>query len=136
MNTKKYILPLAVFFLAVLFQPVFSQDKSSDKKIKSRITHEEKVIKGVKSTLIDSEEKYDLNANLIEEIDYKDGKVDKHLVYEYDTNNNKTKESELDSDGKVKKYSEFKYENGLRTEKNTYDQDNKLISKKIYTYTF
>jgi antitoxin component YwqK of YwqJK toxin-antitoxin module len=136
MKNKNYIIPLAVLFLAVIYQPVFSQEKTTDKKIKSKITHEEKVIKGVKSSLIDSEEKFDFNGNLIEEIDYKDGKVDKHLVYEYDSNNNKIKESELDSDGKVKKYSEFKYENGLRTEKNTYDQDKKVLSKKTYTYTF
>jgi antitoxin component YwqK of YwqJK toxin-antitoxin module len=103
---------------------------------KSRIVHEEKTVKGVKSTLIDSQEKYDVNGNLIDEIQYKDGKVDKHMLYEYDANNNKVKETEVDAAGKPKKSAEYKYENGLRKEKLSYDENKKLTSKKTYTYIY
>jgi antitoxin component YwqK of YwqJK toxin-antitoxin module len=115
---------------------VYSQNSSTSGKIKSRTIHEEKVVKGVKNTMIDSEEKYDQNGNVIEEIQYKDGKIDKHIIYEYDANNNKIKETEIDSSGKPKKISENKYVNGLRTEKNTFDENKKLISKKTYSYVY
>jgi antitoxin component YwqK of YwqJK toxin-antitoxin module len=96
----------------------------------------EKTVKNVKNTLIDAEEKYDQKGNLIEETQYKDGKVDKRMVYEYDANNNKIKETETDASGKLKKTSEYKYENGLRTEKITFDENKKLISKKTYSYIY
>lgn len=115
---------------------VSAQSTGTSGKIKSKITHEEKTIKGVKSNYIDSEEKYDLNGNVTEEIQYKDGKVDKHFLYEYDAGGNKIKETEIDASGKPKKISEYTYVNGLRTEKNTYDANRKLISKKKYTYTY
>jgi antitoxin component YwqK of YwqJK toxin-antitoxin module len=115
---------------------VYSQNSSTSGKIKSRTIHEEKVVKGVKNTMIDSDEKYDQNGNVIEEIQYKDGKIDKHIIYEYDANNNKIKETEIDSSGKPKKISENKYVNGLRTEKNTFDENKKLISKKTYSYVY
>jgi hypothetical protein len=115
---------------------VYGQTTNVTGKIKSRITHEEKVDKGVKNTLIDSEEKFDATGNLIEEIDYKEGKLDKHMLYEYDADNNKIKETELDGSGKTKKIAEYKYENGLRKEKLIYDGSKKLLSKKTYTYTY
>ena len=126
----------AVILISFSLHQAACQEKAPDLKVKSRITHEEKTVKGIKSNLIEAEEKYDSKGNVTEEIEYKDGKIDKHFVYEYDANNNKVKETELDPDGKLKKYSEFKYENGLRTEKNTYGPDKKLISKKTYTYTY
>ena len=124
------------FFLILVFLfsglTVFSQSNS----VKGRITHEEKVSKGIKNSLIDAEEKYDQKGNVIEEINYKEGKFDKKMVYEYDANNNKTKETEYDASGKAQKYGEYKYENGLRKEKFVYDQDRKLIEKKTYTYIY
>jgi hypothetical protein len=112
------------------------QSTNNVPKFKSKIVHEEKLVKGVKSNYIESEEKCDQNGNVVEEIQYKDGKVDKHFVYEYDSENNKVKETELDSSGKPKKFSEYKYQKGLRTEKSTFDENKKLISKKTYSYTY
>lgn len=103
---------------------------------KSRIVYEEKFEKGQKKTMIDSEEKYDLRGNTIEEIEYKDGKMDKHMQYEYDADNNRIRETELDENGKIKKTAEYKYEKGLRKEKLSYDAGKNLISRKTYNYTF
>jgi len=135
---NKNILVPIFFFVAVVLTGNFSVNaqNGSSGKIKSRITHQEKVEKGKTIVSIDAEEKYDAKGNTIEEIEYKDGKIDKHMVYEYDTENNRIRETELDESGKPKKIGEYKYENGLKKEKLIYDANKKLLSKKTYTYTY
>jgi hypothetical protein len=112
------------------------QDGGNASKPKNRLAHEEVTEKGVTKTFLDNEEKYDIKGNLVEEINYKSGKLDKHMVYEYDNQNKRIKETEVDEAGKVKKYADFKYENGLKSEKLTYDAGGKLLSRKTYTYTY
>ena len=82
-----------------------------------------------------SETYYDSHGNILESITYKQGKVDKHFKYQYDSDNNKTKEEEFDSSGRLIEFSEYKYENGLRSEKTVYDSNKKMKSKKTYLYT-
>ena len=89
----------------------------------------------VKKQYKESETYYDLRGNVLESITYKQGKVDKHFKYQYDTENNKIREDEFDTSGRIKESSEYKYENGLRTEKTVYDPNKKVKSKKIYVYT-
>ncbi len=135
---KRKIAIQALLILALLLgsSVLFGQSSSASSSIKARIVHEEKTEKGKKSVYIDSEEKFDSRGNVIEEIEYKDGKIDKHMLYEYDSNNNKIKETELNDSGKPKKIGEYKYENGLRKEKYIYDGNKMLISKKTYTYKY
>ena len=136
MKSKIVLMILAVAGLMLSNAIVYGQNSNTSGKIKSRIAHVEKIEKGKKSTAIDSEEKYDLKGNVTEEIEYKGGKIDKHMVYEYDSNNNKIRETELDGSGKPIKIGEYKYENGLRTEKYIYDGNKKLHSRKYYTYSY
>ncbi len=135
---SKYKIIGSISFLALLlnFSLAIAQNSNTNVVLKSKIVHEEKITKGVKTVEIESEEKYDSKGNVIDEVQYKDGKVDKHVVYEYDANNNKIKETELEPSGKIKKVGEFKYVNGVRTEKLTYDAAKKLISRKTYTYNY
>ena len=107
----------------------------SDLKIKSLIVTEEKSDMIIKKQYKDSETYYDSHGNVLESITYKQGKVDNHFKYQYDADNNKIKEEEFDTTGKIKESSEYKYENGLRVEKTVYDANKKLKSKKTYTYT-
>jgi hypothetical protein len=113
----------------------YCQKSESFDKIKSVVVTEEKYDAMVKKQYKDSETYYDSKGNVIESIDYKQGKVDKHFKYEYDADNNKIKEEEFEVSGKLKEYTEYKYINGLRTEKLVYDPNKKLKSKKVYTYT-
>ncbi|MCB8999001.1 MAG: hypothetical protein H6540_02885 [Bacteroidales bacterium] len=136
MKKFRFIISLASVILISSFCTISYAQTNSAAKPKSRTAYEEKTVKGVKSTEIDSEEKYDALGNIVDEIDYKDGKINKHYVYEYDTRGNKIKETELDTSGKTKKVSEYKYENGLKTEKLVYDSAKKLISRKTYTYSY
>ena len=104
-------------------------------KIKSVVVTEEKYDMIVKKQYKDSETYYDSRGNVMESITYKQGKIDKRFKYEYDAENNKIKEEEFDASGKIKESSDYKYVNGLRTEKNVYDSNKKLKSRKTYTYT-
>jgi|WetSurMetagenome_2_1015567.scaffolds.fasta_scaffold627822_2 hypothetical protein len=114
---------------------VCQKSATSNDKIKSVVVTEEKYDMLVKKQLKDSETYYDSKGNVTESVTYKLGKVDKHFKYEYDAENNKIKEEEYDTSGKLKESSEYKYVNGLRTEKMVFDPNKKMKSKKTYTYT-
>jgi hypothetical protein len=115
---------------------VNGQDKKAAKhNLKSVTEYEQKFEKGsAGKTVIQSETKYDNAGNVIEEIEYKLGKVDKHVTYQYDEDNNKIRETEMDASGKKVKIIEYKYTDGLKTEKTVYNGNNQVISKKTYKY--
>jgi hypothetical protein len=114
----------------------YSQDKKAVKhNLKSVVVTEQKYEKGTPGkAVMDSETRYDKSGNVTEEIEYKLGKVVKHMVYQYDGDNQRIRETELDASGKKIKITEYKYTDGLKTEKTVYDANSKTISKKIYKY--
>jgi hypothetical protein len=132
---KKTKLFLIIIASLLFMLPVAGQKNTTDEKIKSLVVTEEKYDMLVKKQLKESETYYDVRGNVTESITYKQGKIDKHFKYQYDQDNNKIKEEEFDTTGKLKEYSEYKYENGLRTEKTIYDPAKKIKSKKTYVYT-
>ena len=111
------------------------QDSAKKDKIKSIIITEEKYDVLVKKQYKESETYYDSRGNVIEELTYKEGKLNKHFKYQYDSDDNKIKEEEYDPSGRIIEYSEYKIENGLRVEKIVYDGNKKIKSKKLYQYT-
>jgi len=114
-----------------------AQSKVQIPKIKSLVVNEEQEAgKGTGKPQIESETNYDPAGNVIEEKQYKDGKWDSHVKNEYDSDNNKTKVTELDDSGKILKYTVYKYDKGLRTEKLVYLPNQKLKSRKTYQYKF
>lgn len=124
-------------FILILITTVISFTAMAQKSenIKSLIITEEKYDMLVKKQYKESETYYDARGNITEAINYKLGKVDKHFKYTYDSDNNKIKEEEYDVSGRLKESSEYKYVNGLRTEKTVYDPNHKIKSRKTYTYT-
>jgi len=131
-NTKTLFLILVISGISL---SAMCQKSASEAKIKSQIVTEEKYDMLVKKQLKESETYYDIRGNVIESITYKQGKVDKHFKYQYDSDDNKIKEEEFDATGRIKESSEYKYSNGVRTEKSVFDPNKKLKSKKTYTYT-
>jgi antitoxin component YwqK of YwqJK toxin-antitoxin module len=135
---KKSVIIRGSILMAVLLASAVSsygQQNPEQPKIKTVVVYEEKYDKLISKKLKESETTYDINGNILEDIQYKDGKVDKHFRYEYDSNNNKIKEIEYDLSGKVKEYSEYKYDRNLRIEKTVYDPQGKITMKKDYVYT-
>jgi S-adenosylmethionine hydrolase len=133
MDKLKFV--FIVFIAAAINLNALSQAKAPAAKIKSIVVTEEKSDMLVKKQFKESETYYDSHGNIIEEISYKDGKVSKHMKYQFDQDNNKIKEEELDSSGHTIETSEYKYLNGLRSEKIVYDSGKKMKSRKVYTYT-
>jgi antitoxin component YwqK of YwqJK toxin-antitoxin module len=134
-TTGKFKSAFFLVALCFLMNPAFCQKTASGEKIKSIIVYEETFDALVSKKLKDIETYYDEKGNVIEEINYKEGKITKHFKYQYDGDNNKIKEEEFDPSGKLIEYSEYKIENGLRVEKAVYDKNKKLKSKKTYQYT-
>jgi antitoxin component YwqK of YwqJK toxin-antitoxin module len=133
MKTLKTLF-LIMMILSITLAAECQKTGSAD-KIKSLVVTEEKYDMLVKKQYKESETYYDIRGNIVESIDYKQGKVDKHFKYQYDQDNNKIKEEEFDPSGRLKESSEYKIEGGLRVEKTVYDSNKKIKSKKIYVYT-
>lgn len=126
-------------FIVLIFSGIsltaMCQKTGATENIKSIVVSEEKYDMLVKKQYKESETYYDTHGNLIESITYKLGKVDKHFKYQYDSENNKIKEEEYEPAGRLKEFSEYKYTDGLRTEKVVYDSNKRIKSKKTYVYT-
>jgi hypothetical protein len=137
-NIQKMKITVSLLFLMLamsLSTSLKAQQKTTDKKIKSIIVSQERYDMLITRKYKDSEQFFDIKGNLLEDITYKQGKINKHFKYQYDSDNNKIKEEEFDPSGRLIESSEYKFENGLRTEKYVYDPNKKLKSKRIYQYT-
>jgi len=130
-------IPAALIFVLIIsgFIQVTGQENVPKNKIKSIVVYEERYNVLVSKKLKESEVTYDQKGNILEEIEYKEGKVTRHFRYQYDNEGNKIKEEEIDPSGKIIEYSEYKIENGLRTEKTVFDGNKKMKSRKTYQYT-
>jgi hypothetical protein len=134
-NMKAVSYTLIILMIFGIYNPANSQKSQTRPKVKSIVVSEEKFNTLIKRQYKESETFYDATGNLMEEITYKEGKMNKHFKYQYDNESNKTREEEYDPSGKLIEFSVYKIENGLRTEKIVYDGNNSLKSKKTYTYT-
>ena len=133
-SKRSSFLILTIVFMAGAVN-VSAQQAGSDPKVKSIIVYEEKFDKLVSKQVKESETTYDVKGNILEDIQYLDGRIDKHFKYQYDENNNKIKETEFDPSGNIAEYSEYKYDKNLRIEKTVYDPKGKIKLKKVYVYT-
>lgn len=128
---------LILIFCALGFigHPALGQKSDHKDRIKSKIEYKEKHDALIIKRLKESETYYDKAGNVIEEIEYKKGKIDEHFKYQYDEDNNKIREEEYDPSGHLIEYSEWKYENGLKVKKIVYDRKGNVKSRKIWEYT-
>ncbi|NJK93591.1 MAG: hypothetical protein HC905_00505 [Bacteroidales bacterium] len=129
---------IVLIFLMVCFT-VEAQKKNSVKtnNIKSVTEYKQDVDKNNGAKVKEAFTLYDINGNILEEIEYdSQGKVKVHMKYQFDSNGNKTKEIEIAPDGKIIKTTEYKYNGDIRTEKNIYDGAGKLKSKRTYQYEY
>lgn len=130
---KKFLLLICLVLIPAI---AFCQNtKPNTQHIKKMTITESKYEKGQeKSKFKDMEVMYDVRGNVIEEVEYQEGKIISHFQYRYDAANNKIMEIEMEA-GKIKKITEYKYNsNNQRTEKVVYDAAKNLKSKKTYLY--
>jgi len=126
---------LILVFMAFCLAGAAQKKAESKPKVKSLIVLEEKYDQLVRKQYKESETYYDEHGNILEEITYKQGKIDKHFKYQYDADDNKIREEEYDPAGKLIEYSEYRIENGLRVEKVVYEPNKKPKTRKLYQYT-
>jgi len=134
-SVKSSKVALSIILILTFSIAASGQKSESKEKLKSITVYEEKFDALVSKKLIESEVYYDARGNVIEEKNYKDGRITKHFKYQFDDSDNKTREEEYDPAGKLLEYSEYKNENGRRVEKTVYDKNNKIKSRKTYQYT-
>lgn len=80
------------------------------------------------------EVKYDQNGNIIEEIEYDNGKVSDKFEYTYDKDGKKISALKTESDGKQERF-EYKYDDkNRRIEKSEYSMKGRLKKRKTYIY--
>ena len=123
-------------FVVTICLNMQAQDKVQTPKVKSLVVQEEEFGKASAGKRLESETSYDPSGNIIEEKQYKDGKLDSYVRNEYDKDGNKVKVTEMDDAGHVLKCTVYKYEKGLRTEKQVFGANQKIKSKKTYQYKF
>lgn len=127
-----------VILLIVITSSAQAQKKNEVKENKIlAITEFKQDVEKKGARIKDNYTLYDVNGNILEEIEYdSSGKIKTHMKYQYDSNSNKLKEIEINPEGKIVKTTEYKYNNNLKVEKNIYDGSGKLKNKRTYQYEF
>jgi len=129
---------LIIIFVSLLAFNSFGQDKKEviEKGIQVKRNYELDIATGDKEPVIEKEEYYNFRGDIIEVKVFTDkGKtIDSWIKYKYDGQGNLIEEQLLNAKGEVKERYEYKYENGLKTEKQYFDNKNRLFKKKIYKY--
>ncbi len=126
---------LIIFLISSGVESFCQKTEPAKTKLKSATVYTEKTNALVAKRFKESEITYDQQGNMLEEIYYKEGRVTKHFKYQYDADGNKVREEEFDPSGKLKEFSEYKFNKGLRTEKIVYDPQRNIKMKKTYVYT-
>jgi YD repeat-containing protein len=130
----------SLIILALILVSLISngQDKKEviEKGIQVKRNYGLDIANGDKEPSLEKEEFYNFRGDLVEVKDYTDnGKtLSGWTKYKYDSQGNLIDEQELTSKGEQKERFEYKYEDGLKTEKLFYDPKNRLTKKKIFKY--
>jgi hypothetical protein len=103
--------------------------------LKQVVVLEQKFDKPGGKPIKDTETFFDSKGNVTEEIEYDNGRIKYHVKYEYDDDEEKTKETELNAAGKVSKVTEFKNDDeGRRIKEIESDGSGKVVKTIEYKY--
>ena len=141
MITKIKLMKFTVFISLLLFTVfTYAQGKKEivQKGIEVKRFFEQNIQDGEKEMYLEKEEFYNFRGDLVQIKEYSDrGKrIDEWYKYTYDNDGNLIVELELDYKGRQKEKIVYEYQNGLKIEKLTYDEKDRLVKKKKYEYQF
>jgi len=132
---KAFLIILSISFIAL---NSFGQDKKDiiEKGIQSKQNYGLDIANGDKEPSLEKEEFYNFRGDIVEVKEYNDqgSTISNWIKYKYDAHGNLIEELNLTPKGEQKERFEYKYENGLKTEKLYYDNKNRLTKKKIFKY--
>ena len=131
---------LAISLIIICLPVVLAgQDRKEirDREIVSKTTEEYFIEEGIDDPVVESEEKYNKDGELIELKEFNSrGEVKLWEKYVYDEDRNLLEEIYLDSRGRVVRTEKNLFEDGLRVEKQYYNSKNQLYKKKVYVYEY
>jgi hypothetical protein len=134
---KQNLITLAIMFFALV---VNAQSKTEiiNKGIEVKRTYDQDIENGDKERSLNKEEFFDAKGQLIEVKEYSDKgqKIKNWEKFKYNIDGDVIEEQELDSKGVLTKKTEYKYENGLKTERLEYDGKGRLTERRSYEYSF
>jgi hypothetical protein len=108
-----------------------------EKKISSQTVQEYFIEEGFKEPVVESIERYNEDGDLLElKVFNKEGEVKQWEKYSYNEDGDVVEELFLDARGRVDRTEKTVYEDGLRVEKQFYDQKGKLYKRKAYEYEY
>lgn len=108
-----------------------------ERKIASVTVQEYFLEEGMDEPVVESVETYDENGELIEIREYnKKGEIKKWEKYRYDEAGNLVEEVVLDEKGRITSTEKTIFEDGLRVERQFYDDKGRLYKKKAYLYEY
>lgn len=136
MKARIKIISLLLILIPAL---TFGQGSKTLKKksVASQTTYEYFLAEGKKDPVVEKIETYDKEGNITEiKVYNKDGDVKQWEKYSYDENDDVIEEKFLDEKGDVTERITYIYKEKLITEKNYFDQKDRLVKKKTYTYEY
>lgn len=136
MKSKKIIGLCILVWITVMG---FGQGRKTirEKGIVSVTVQEYFIEEGMKDPVIESIERYDEEGELVELKEFNSrGEVKKWEKYGYDEEGNLVEEVFLDPKGRIERTEKSIYEDGLRVEKQFFNNRDKLYKKKVYEYEY
>ncbi|MEN8202605.1 MAG: hypothetical protein ABFS28_08425 [Bacteroidota bacterium] len=118
---------------------VTAQSKKTirDKEITTQTVHEYFIEEGYKNPVVESIERYNEDGDLLEiKVFNREGDIKQWEKYAYNRDREVVEEVHLDARGRVTRTEKNIYEDGLRVEKQFYNQKGKLYKKKVYEYDY
>ncbi len=129
-----------ITFLLILI-PVLSIGQGSKTLVRnavsSQVTYEYFIADGIKEPVVEKIEAYDAEGNVIERKEFNsDGEVKKWEAFTYDENGDVTEEKFMDEKGRVVERITYSYIDRLVQEKKYYDHKDRMVKRKTYAYKY
>ncbi len=135
-TAPRFLLTTSFILLAVVLMGQ-STETIKEKKILSTTVYEYFIEEGLDEPMLESLENFNDQGMLIEvkEFDNK-GDVKRWEKYVYNEEDKVIEEIFLDAKGRIESREKSIYSDGLRTEKQFYNNKDKLVKRKVYEYEF
>lgn len=134
--TTTYIV-VSCLFIGMVSLNAQSKKDIRENKIKSQTVLEIFIEEGYDQPVVEQKEIYNEDGDVIELIEYnKDSEVTRWEKYEYDEDGNVILQVFLDNKGKVEKKEKTIYKDGIRIERQFFDNKDRMYKKKIYEYEY
>lgn len=114
-----------------------SKKEIREKGIASTTVQEYFIEEGMKEPVVESVEKFNMEGELVEIQEFnRRGEVRKWEQYVYDEDGELIEEIFLDQKGKIERTEKNIYRDGLRMEKEYYNNRGRLYKRKVYIYEY